>query len=158
MNLYTINAQNFLIEWISIDGQSWTNGSLNSHSVVPVNSSNLVAILHRYEGCTTCTGSLLLVYQDSPASLQIGNWSTSAATSSTSGWQWLSPPVSPISGTGLGMSLGQNAGDAPSIMLDYQNKNLALCGCDWNPHQTSTVEGMSIFRSDIDCHTLTGVK
>lgn len=56
------------------------------------------------------------------------------------------------------MSLGQNAGDAPSIMLDYQDKNLALCSCDWNPHQTYTVDGMSIFRSDIDRHTLTGVK
>lgn len=137
--MYTLTSDNHISEWISTDGQKWKNGTLTSKSIKTTNNSNLATIFHTWAGCDSCRQSTLLVWQDTTASLKLGNLTREASSNADPEWHFAPMYANPTPGTGLALSLSfmsvtdnVPSNQWPAVSLLYQDKNLSICSADWN--------------------------
>lgn len=118
--MFAVDASGQIVDWMTTDGTNWQNGSLASHSVRPANSSNLAA---SWSG-NMDNSSLLLVYQDDAAHLQLCNL--------TSGeWTFSALPSNAIAGTGLAMNAVLEDQYVGQQRLFYQTGPGYLVAADW---------------------------
>lgn len=129
INLFSVDDSGYINEWTYTSlGGNWQPGSLNTHAIVPANSSKLTATWSNNNGPSTCTAkycrSLLFLYQDDKNQLQLCN-STSDA------WTFSSVAANPIAGSGVSLSHLTEAKYPAQLRLFYQISSGSLVAADW---------------------------
>jgi len=128
MNVHYLNETNNLREWFTTNGVTWSDGNLNSQNIVASDTSALSSVWHAHDSCVGCSNTLLVVYQDSSATVNLGNLTSS-------GWIWSALNTNAVVGSGMSLDMMWSNNSLTSLRLYYQTSNAAsnlhLCSLNW---------------------------
>ncbi|MCJ1244037.1 hypothetical protein MMC30_001234 [Trapelia coarctata] len=129
IHLFSVDDSGQVNEWIwtSLNNE-WQRGSLNTHPIVPANSSKLAATWAPNNGLSTCTAkyckSLLFVYQDDKNQFQLCNLTSDA-------WAFSSINANAIAGSGVSLTKLSEAIYPAQLRLFYQIGSGSMVAADW---------------------------
>ena len=125
LNIYAIDEDGLVIEWVSTDGMSFNPGGLTDLRLPPANSSGLTAIWDRWTQCPTCANTLLFAYERPDGHLEVGNLTDQ-------GWRWTQLQSSTATGTSLALALHWQESLPGDIRLYYQTPKGDLVSQSYN--------------------------
>ena len=125
LHLIYLNSAGEINEWVTRDGITWVNGTINTHNITPDKNTQLAAASYFCNNNNEeCNDSVLLIYQDSKNSLQLYN-------STTDGFTTSSIPANAIPGSGLGLVVLVQDTYPAQLRLFYQIGSNDLVAADW---------------------------